>query len=70
MRHERIVGLHEENAAAWDELRGQELNEREWITRRERLRSLEFPVREPIAEGPSVWIARQMSPARGLDGSA
>ena len=31
MCHERIVGLYEENAAAWDELRGRELNEREWI---------------------------------------
>jgi SAM-dependent methyltransferase len=24
----------------------------------------------PVADGPSVWIARQMSPANGLDGSA
>jgi SAM-dependent methyltransferase len=29
--HERIVGLYEENAAAWDEVRGAELKEREWI---------------------------------------
>jgi SAM-dependent methyltransferase len=29
--HERIIGLYEENAAAWDEVRGRELNERQWI---------------------------------------
>lgn len=31
--HERIVGLYEENAAAWDRLRGRELFERPWIDR-------------------------------------
>lgn len=29
--HERIIGLYEENAAAWDEARGAELKERVWI---------------------------------------
>lgn len=29
--HERIIGLYEEHAAAWDEARGSELGEREWI---------------------------------------
>jgi SAM-dependent methyltransferase len=29
--HERIVGLYEENAAAWDEVRGAELMEGAWI---------------------------------------
>lgn len=29
--HERIIGLYEENAAAWDKARGSELNERVWI---------------------------------------
>ena len=31
--HERIVGLYEENAEAWDALRGAELKERVWIDR-------------------------------------
>jgi cyclopropane fatty-acyl-phospholipid synthase-like methyltransferase len=30
---QRIIGLYEENAAAWSELRGTELNEKEWIDR-------------------------------------
>lgn len=29
--NERIIGLYEENAAAWDALRGRELKERRWI---------------------------------------
>jgi hypothetical protein len=29
-----------------------------------------FTPGEPIATGPSVWIARQMRPASGLEGSA
>ncbi len=29
--HERIIGLYEENAAAWDEIRGRELKERQWF---------------------------------------
>ena len=29
--HERIIGLYEENAAAWDEARGAELKEQMWI---------------------------------------
>jgi cyclopropane fatty-acyl-phospholipid synthase-like methyltransferase len=29
-----------------------------------------FKAGEPVAPGPSVWIARQMRPASGLDGSA
>ena len=29
--HERIIGLYEDNAAAWDEARGAELKERVWI---------------------------------------
>jgi SAM-dependent methyltransferase len=29
--HERIIGLYEENAAAWDRLRGRALDEREWM---------------------------------------
>jgi len=29
-----------------------------------------FKAGEPVALGPSVWIARQMRPASGLDGSA
>lgn len=33
MTHERIVGLYEENAGAWDRLRGGELFERGWIDR-------------------------------------
>ena len=31
--HERIVGLYEENAAAWDRLRGRDLHERAWLER-------------------------------------
>lgn len=31
--HERIVGLYEENAAAWDRQRGRELFERPWLDR-------------------------------------
>jgi SAM-dependent methyltransferase len=33
VNHERIVGLYEENAAAWDRLRGRELFEQPWIDR-------------------------------------
>jgi hypothetical protein len=29
-----------------------------------------FKAGEPVASGPSVWIARQMRPASGLEGSA
>jgi SAM-dependent methyltransferase len=29
--HERIISLYEEHAAAWDETRGRELKERQWI---------------------------------------
>jgi SAM-dependent methyltransferase len=31
--HERIVGLYEENAAAWNRLRGRELFEKPWLDR-------------------------------------
>lgn len=31
--HERIVGLYEENAAAWDRQRGRDLIERAWLDR-------------------------------------
>ena len=31
--HERIVGLYEENAAAWDRQRGRELIEKSWLDR-------------------------------------
>jgi SAM-dependent methyltransferase len=31
--HERIIGLYEDNAAAWDEARGAELKEGVWIDR-------------------------------------
>jgi SAM-dependent methyltransferase len=31
--HERITGLYEENAAAWDQQRGRELFERPWLDR-------------------------------------
>lgn len=31
--HDRIVGLYEENAAAWDRLRGRDLHERPWLER-------------------------------------
>ena len=31
--HERIIGLYEENAAAWDQSRGSDLKERVWIDR-------------------------------------
>jgi len=31
--HERIVGLYEENAAAWDRQRGRDLHERPWLER-------------------------------------
>jgi SAM-dependent methyltransferase len=31
--HERIVGLYEENAAAWDRQRGRDLHERAWLER-------------------------------------
>ena len=31
--HERIIALYEETAAAWDEARGRELQEREWFDR-------------------------------------
>ncbi|MDP8912140.1 MAG: class I SAM-dependent methyltransferase [Pseudomonadota bacterium] len=31
---------------------------------------LSFVAGEPLAEGPSVWMCRQISPASGLDGSA
>ena len=31
--NERIVGLYEENAAAWDLMRGRDLNEKPWLDR-------------------------------------
>src|SRR3954464_15586480 len=31
--HERIVGLYEENAAAWDRQRGRDLFEKAWLDR-------------------------------------
>lgn len=31
--HERIIGLYEENAAAWDRQRGRDLHERGWLER-------------------------------------
>jgi SAM-dependent methyltransferase len=31
--HERIIGLYEENAAAWDEARGSAFKEQEWVDR-------------------------------------
>ena len=31
--HERIIGLYEENAAAWDAQRGRDLHERAWLDR-------------------------------------
>jgi SAM-dependent methyltransferase len=31
--HDRIVGLYEENAAAWDRQRGRDLHERSWLER-------------------------------------
>ncbi|CAA9543212.1 MAG: SAM-dependent methyltransferase [uncultured Sphingosinicella sp.] len=31
--HERIIGLYEENAGAWDEARGRELDDRQWFDR-------------------------------------
>lgn len=31
--HDRIIGLYEENAAAWDTLRSRVLDEREWLDR-------------------------------------
>jgi trans-aconitate methyltransferase len=31
--HERIAGLYEENAAAWDRQRGRDLHERAWLER-------------------------------------
>jgi 2-polyprenyl-3-methyl-5-hydroxy-6-metoxy-1,4-benzoquinol methylase len=30
---ERIIGLYEENAAAWDRMRGRDLHERHWLDR-------------------------------------
>ena len=33
MAHERIAGLYEENAAAWDEQRGRDLFEKPWLDR-------------------------------------
>jgi len=33
MSHERIIGLYEENAAAWDRQRGRDLFERPWMER-------------------------------------
>ena len=35
-----------------------------------RFEVLSFRAGEPIAKGPSVWLARQIMPASGLDGSA
>lgn len=31
--HDRIIGLYEDNAAAWDRMRGRDLHEREWLDR-------------------------------------
>jgi hypothetical protein len=31
--HERIIGLYQENALAWDRQRGRDLHERVWLDR-------------------------------------
>jgi SAM-dependent methyltransferase len=68
--HERIVGLYEENAAAWDRQRGRDLFERPWLDRflallpsRPRILDIGCGMGEPIAR----YLIEQGARVTGVD---
>ena len=70
--HDRIISLYEENAAAWDRLRGRDLHERAWLERfagrlREGARVLDIGcgMGEPIAR----WLVERGFRVTGVDSS-
>ncbi|HEX8625898.1 MAG TPA: class I SAM-dependent methyltransferase [Allosphingosinicella sp.] len=70
--HERIVGLYEENAAAWDRQRGRDLHERAWLERFAallpaggRVLDLGCGMGEPIA----AWLIGRGFRITGIDSS-
>lgn len=71
--HERIVGLYEENAAAWDRQRGRDLQERGWLERFAslvpaggRVLDIGCGMGEPIA----AWLIGRGYRVAGIDSSA
>lgn len=71
--HERIIGLYEENAAAWDRQRGRDLHERPWLDRFAALLpaggsilDIGCGMGEPIAR----WFIERGFAVTGIDSSA
>jgi SAM-dependent methyltransferase len=71
--HERIVGLYEENAAAWDRQRGRDLFERPWLDRflallprDPRVLDIGCGMGEPVAR----YLIARGARVTGLDSSA
>ncbi|HYI41044.1 MAG TPA: class I SAM-dependent methyltransferase [Allosphingosinicella sp.] len=70
--HERIIGLYEENAAAWDRQRGRDLHERAWLERFAallpeggRVLDIGCGMGEPIA----AWLIGRGFRVTGIDSS-
>ena len=70
--HERIIGLYEETAAAWDKARGRDLMEAAWLQRfadllppRADVLDLGCGMAEPIA----AWLVAQGFGVAGVDSS-
>jgi SAM-dependent methyltransferase len=70
--HERIVGLYEDNAAAWDRQRGRDLFERPWLDRfmallpsRPRVLDIGCAMGEPIAR----YLIERGARVTGVDSS-
>jgi len=70
--HERIVGLYEENAAAWDRQRGRDLFEKPWLDRflgllppRPRVLDIGCGMAEPIA----AYLIGRGARVTGVDSS-
>jgi len=70
--HDRIIGLYEETAAAWDKARGRDLMEADWLARFAALLpahgevlDLGCGMGEPIA----AWLAAQDFGVTGVDSS-
>jgi SAM-dependent methyltransferase len=70
--HERIVGLYEENAAAWDRQRGRDLHEKDWLDRflallpaQPRILDLGCGMAEPVA----AYLIARGAHVTGLDSS-
>jgi SAM-dependent methyltransferase len=70
--HERIAGLYEDNAQAWDRQRGRDLHERAWLDRflallpdEPRILDIGCGMGEPIA----AWLLGRGARLTGLDSS-